>query len=112
MNEPYSPTISTEPTVQTDAFLPLVLIALSLIFVFIFQLTAITQQRAAFQSAIVNQDAGVKQSRQIQGNLEKLVRDLLEVAQTDSEAKSVVTKYGIQSNTTVAPLSVPAAPTK
>ena len=91
-----------------DAFVPLLLLALSLVLIFVFQLTAITQQRAAFENAVNRQGEGVKQSRIVQGNLEKLVRDVLDLAQSgDSEAKAVIQKYGIQSNAPVAP--APAA---
>ena len=56
------------------------------------------------REAAIAQSEGVKQSRVVQGNLEKLVRDVLDIAQAgDSDAKAVIQKYGIQSNSPVAP---------
>lgn len=80
-----------------DAFIPLLLLALSLAIVFIWQLTNLSSQRSIFQSTITRQEELVKQSKTVQGTLEKLVIDLLELARSgDTDAQAVVQKYNIQ----------------
>lgn len=100
---------SSQPAIGTDAFLPLVLVSLSLILIFIWQLSAISTQRTAFQSTIQRQEELVKQSHQVQGSLEKLVNDLLDLSATDSEAKAIVQKYGI-ARSGAAPTPAPTVP--
>src|SRR5205823_4293056 len=85
------PSSSSEPTVGTDAFLPLVLIALSLIFVFIWQLSNAGKQRGNFRAAqdqlegayrntVPQLDQKMQQSRAVQAKLEALVTDVLKLA--------------------------------
>jgi hypothetical protein len=91
-----------------DAFLPLVLIALSLILVFIWQLTNISKQRsslrasqeqyeAAAQNAATQLDQQIPQSRAVQAKLESLVTDVLNLAKEgDADAKAIKEKYKIE----------------
>lgn len=84
--------------IRPDAFLPLALLSISLILIFIWQLSTISSQRSAFQSTIQRQEELVSQSHKVQEGLEKLVNDLLDLAQTDEESKAIVQKYGIARN--------------
>lgn len=88
-------------------FLPVVILSLSVIFFFAWQIAIISQQRNALQgtkqkledfnqNSIPKLDDQVAKSKQIQQGLEKLVLDLLELAKTDPDAKAIVTKYNIQ----------------
>ena len=80
----------------TSGFIPLTLLAVSLLIVFIWQLSNISSQRTALQNLIQNQQQAVQQSRQVQAGLEKLVTDLLDLSQNgDEDAKAIVAKYGI-----------------
>jgi len=79
-----------------SGFIPLTLLAVSLLIVFIWQLSNISSQRVALQNLIQSQQQAVQQSRQVQAGLEKLVNDLLDLSQSgDEDAKAIVTKYGI-----------------
>ena len=80
----------------SSPFIPLVLLAVSLLIVFVWQLSNISSQRSALQNLVQSQQQTVQQSRQIQAGLEKLVNDLVDLAQSgDDDAKAIVTKYGI-----------------
>lgn len=109
MNSEYTPA-------QDKTFVPIVLISLSIIFLFVWQLKNISQQREGLQSSkqklddfaqnnLPKLDDQVVQAKKIQAGLEKLVMDLLEVAKTDPDAKAIVTKYNIQQQ------APPSAPT-
>jgi len=89
------------------SFIPIVLVTLSIIIAFVWQLQIISMQRDQLQTnkqkledfvqnTIPKLDDQVAKSKQIQAGLEKLVLDLLELAKTDSDAKAIVTKYNIQ----------------
>ncbi len=53
--------------------------------------------------------AMVKQSKEIQDKLQALILDLLMLAQTDPDAKQIVSKYNIQQNgAATAPAAAPA----
>ncbi len=93
-----SETHHSHSIIRPDAFLPLTLLSISLVLIFIWQLSAISSQRTAFQSTIQRQEDLVSQSHKVQAGLEKLVNDLLDLAQTDNDAKEIVKKYGIQRN--------------
>lgn len=86
-----------------NPFLPIVLLALSVLFALIWQLTAIKNQRNELQNAITRLQEPAKQSQQVQGSLQKLVTELLELSKTDSQAKAIVDKYGIRQNDPTAP---------
>ena len=91
-------------SIERDAFLPVLLLALSLLLFFIFQINNVTEQRTALKTAIDRQDQVVKQSRQIQDLLKNVALDLLNAAKTDDNAKQIVTKYNIQQQPPPAPL--------
>ena len=86
---------SEQPVRRYTGFVPLVLIALSLISVLSWELFNGIQARQNFYRLREQQARLVEQSKKIQGSLEKLARDLINVANTDTDARSIVTKYGI-----------------
>lgn len=98
------------------SFIPLVLLSLSIISMFIWQLKNIYQQQSNLQASkqkweddaatnIPKLDDQVRQSKQVQSGLEKLVLDLMEDAKTDPDAKAIVAKYNIKQQ---APSASPA----
>jgi predicted PurR-regulated permease PerM len=96
------------PSCNKCAFLPLTLLAVSFLIILVWQLTNITSQRSGLQNLIQNQQQAVQQSRQVQTGLEKLVNDLLDLAQNgDADAKAIVTKFGI-ARQAPAPAATPA----
>jgi len=81
-----------------DGFLPLTLLLLSFILNLIWQLSAISSQRSGFQYTIQRQDELVSQSHKVQAGFQKLMNDLLDLAQTDEDAKAIAKKHGIARN--------------
>jgi peptidoglycan hydrolase CwlO-like protein len=95
---------------RSGSFLPTILLALALSFFFIYQLSSLYDLRTQLKAQKANADqqitAQVMQSAQIQSELEKIVRDLLDLsAKGDKDAKAIVDKYGIKVN---APAAAPA----
>jgi hypothetical protein len=85
-------------------FLSVLLIGISVAIFFIWQIISSSQQGAAFKSTVERQSQLVEQSKQIQGSLERLVLDVMDLAKTgDEDAKAVITKYGIQQQSQPAP---------
>ena len=93
MNEAEDYATSMRPS--HNGFVPLVLIALSVIIVLTWELVTGSQARRNGQQLREQQSKLVEQSKQIQTGLEKLARDLINVASTDSDAKALVAKYQI-----------------
>jgi hypothetical protein len=88
-------------------FVPLVLIALSFIIILAWELYVGNQARTNGLRLREQQSKLVDQSKQIQLGLEKIARDLIDVASTDNDAKALVTKYNININNP-APAASPA----
>ena len=89
------------------SFIPILLVTLSVIIAFGWQVQRISTDRDNLQgnkqkledfvqNTIPKLDDQVAKAKQIQAGLEKLVLDLLEAAKTDADAKAIVTKYNIK----------------
>jgi hypothetical protein len=103
-NEPVPPAQS-----RHHGFIPLVLVAVSLIIILSWELIIGNQARANGGRLREQQAKLVDQSKQIQSGLEKIARDLIDVARSgDDDAKALVTKYGINVSSP-APAASPAA---
>ena len=87
------------------AFWPLLLISVSLVLIFGWEVWVGILTR---QSAQRLQEQQVEQATQVQARLEKLVRALVELAESDDEAKRLVAKFGIKINDPVAPTTAPS----
>src|SRR2546430_7246068 len=81
-----------------NSFLPLVVLALSLIVILSWELIVASQLRRNGKELREQQTKMVEQSRNIQTGLEKLARDLIDVSKTDDDAKAIVAKYAIAVN--------------
>lgn len=80
-----------------SSFVPVLLIGLSFVYLYAWQLKTISDDRASLMTAVQQQEEPVKQSMQTQGNLEKIANGLLLFAQKgDPDAKAIVEKYKIQ----------------
>jgi hypothetical protein len=82
--------------ILTGAFLPLLMLSLSLLILLISQLTTLSSQRASIQAVLQRQTDSVIQSRKVQDSLQKFAVDLIELGKTDKEARTIVDKYGIR----------------
>lgn len=85
--------IQTEKS--TNPFLPIVLVGISLICFLGPNYSALRDQQKALQGLKDQQLPIVDQSRQVQIRFQKMMMDLLQLAQTDKEAQAIVQKYGI-----------------
>jgi preprotein translocase subunit YajC len=94
---------------QTDAFIPLVILAISLIVLLGWQVSESSTQRTMLENALTRGQAAVTQAQQVQGTVSKLATDLLQAAQTDDTAKAIVNKYNIKENAPAGDASAPAA---
>ena len=90
------------------AFWPLLLISVSLVLIFGWEVWVGILTRQSAQRLQEQQVRLVEQATQVQARLEKLVRALVELAKTDDEAKRLVAKFGIKINDPVAPTTAPS----
>ena len=85
--------------IQTESkfnpFWPIALIAASLIIILGQNLLTVREQKSALKQLVDQQAPVLDQSRQVQARFQKMMMDLLQLAQSDAEAKTIVTKYGI-----------------
>lgn len=88
-------------------FWPVLLIGLSLLLIFAWELRVNTLTRQSAQQLQQQQVTLVDQATKVQAGLEKLVRGLVELAKTDGEAQKLVTKFGIKVNDPALPTSTP-----
>jgi hypothetical protein len=94
----YSSESNDAPGFKLDAFIPLVLLSISLIVLLGWQINISTTQRTQLDSLITRQVPAVTQAQKVEQGVSKLVSDLLTAAQTDTTAKAIVDKYQIKSN--------------
>ena len=78
-----------------NPFLPIVLIGLSLVCILGPNYWGMREQKTALENLKKQQVPVLDQSRQVQVRFQKMMMDLLQLAQTDKEAQALVTKYGI-----------------
>lgn len=88
-------------------FWPVFLIGMSLVCILVWeiQVSVFTRRNAA--QLREQQLHVVDQSKKVQGELEKIVRGLVELAKTDDAAKRIVTKFGIKVNNPAVPTETP-----
>lgn len=95
-----------------SAFLPIVLLGVSIALVFIFQISLLLPQRTALQQSLVQNENPVQQSKQLQAAVQRLVMDVYNAAPDDKDAQAIIAnlaKQGIQVNPAAAPAASPAA---
>ena len=85
---------STSP--QTSPFIPLTLIGAAVIILMVWQLLLAWNTRSNLRTQFEQRKILVQQSEVVQGNVQSLISDLLNLAETDPQAKAIVTKYKIQ----------------
>ena len=91
-----------------NGFWPVLLIGVSLILIFSWEIWIGIDARQTAQKLQEQQEKVVEQSKQVQAGLEKLVRGLVELAKTDEEAQKLVTKFGIKIANPTVPSETPA----
>ena len=91
-----------------SVFWPVLLLGVSLLMVLAWEIWIGADTRRSAQQLQDQQVRVVDQSKQVQQNLEKLVRGLVDLAQTDEEARKLVNKFGIKVTSPPAPAASPS----
>jgi hypothetical protein len=81
-----------------SGFWPLLILNLAFLTILIWQLVLISTEKSNLQAQLESRKTLVEQSKNAQSDLEKLVRDLLDLSQKDPQAKAIVEKYKIAVN--------------
>jgi hypothetical protein len=105
--EPYVQTTATERAPTFHGFWPVLLLGLSLLLVFSWEIRVGIATRKSAQELKEQQVKLVEQSTKVQAGLEKLVRGLVDLAKTDDGAQKLVTKFGIKVNNPTVPDATP-----
>ena len=101
-----SDSATSEP--HYHGFWPVFLIGMSLMLILVWEIQVGIATRAATGQLREKQTRVVEQAKKVQGELEKLVRGLVELGKTDEAAKQIVTKFGIKLNNPAVPTETPA----
>jgi hypothetical protein len=88
-------------------FWPVFLIGMSLVLILIWEIQVGIFTRRNAEQLREQQTKVVEQSKKVQGELEKIVRGLVELAKTDDAALRIVTKFGIKVNEPAVPTETP-----
>jgi len=79
-------------------FWPYTLLALSLVFILVWQIVLAANARSAIKAQATNLNQVSAAALQTKDSLQKIVVDLLELAKYDNDAKTIVDKYQIRQN--------------
>ena len=91
-----APAVKPQPTTDPIPwFWPLTIVAASVTLFFIWQLTFVLHQRESMLRELGQRQAMLGQAQKVEADLKRLVDGLAKLAQTDSDAKSLMSKYGI-----------------
>ncbi len=95
------------PTEHFHGFWPVFLIGCSLLMILSWEVEVGVNARRSAEQLREQQLHVVDQARKVQGELEKIVRGLVELAKTDDAAQKIVTKFGIKVNNPTVPTETP-----
>jgi len=87
------------------AFLPVLLLSLSLVAFFVWNMVLTVRLRAGAARVRDQQEMMVLQAMQAEERMKRMMVDLLELAKTDEDAEAIVTKYNIVFNEPVSSLT-------
>jgi ABC-type hemin transport system substrate-binding protein len=105
--EPHIPPTGHQRSPTYHYFWPVLLLGLSLLLVFTWEIWVGVATRSTAQQLQEQQVRMVDQAKQAQSGLEKLVRELVDLSKTDDAAKKLVTKFGVKLNNLSAPAATP-----
>lgn len=102
---PATPPRADASTRRDSIELPFAILSVTIAIIFVISTINVWRQRSALKDALGQLTAAyherepmVKQSKEVQQTLEKVLRDLVKLSVTDRDAREIVTKYGIQVN--------------
>ena len=100
--------MNTESTSKTfNAFLPVVLIGLSSVILLGWNLIIVVKQHSEAVKITAAQEAQMAQAAQAEIKLKQMMSDLVTLAKTDTDAETIIKRYGISFS---APAANPLAP--
>lgn len=106
--EPYIQATEAQHAPAFHGFWPVLLLGLSLLLVFSWEIRVGVATRRGAQQLQEQQVKLVEQATKVQAGLEKIVRGLVDLAKTDEAAQKLVTKFGIKVNNPTVPDATPA----
>ncbi|MGF1678849.1 MAG: hypothetical protein ACFCUX_06620 [Candidatus Methylacidiphilales bacterium] len=83
---------------QTSPFIPLLLVNVALLLILSWQLWSAWSARSNLRTQFEQRKDVVRQSEQVQGNVQNIINALIDLSATDSDAKQIVDKYNIRRN--------------
>lgn len=90
-------------------FWPVFLIGMSLVLILVWEIQVAVYTRSNTEQLREQQLRVVDQAKKVQGELEKIVRGLVELSKTDDAAKTLVQRFGIKmNNNAILPTETPA----
>lgn len=104
--EPESSPASHTP--HYHGFWPVFLIGMSLVLILVWEIQVGIFSRRNAEQLREQQIRAVDQAKHVQGELEKIVRGLVDLSKTDDAAKRIVTKFGIKVKNPSVPSATPA----
>jgi hypothetical protein len=106
--EPHIQPTAPQQAQTYHGFWPVLLIGLSLVLVFSWEIRVGIATRRSAQQLQEQQVRLVDEAKKVQTGLEKLVRGLVELSKTDDAAKKMVKQFGIKVNNPSIPTATPA----
>lgn len=105
--ESQSPTPPPAHAERYHGFWPVFLIGCSLAIILTWEIQVGIVTRQSAEQLRDQQLRVVDQAKHVQGELEKIVRGLVDLAKTDDAAKQIVNKFGIKINNPTVPTETP-----
>jgi hypothetical protein len=101
------PTPSPAQTERYHGFWPVFIIGCSLAMILVWEIQVGIVARQNAEQLRDQQLRVVDQAKHVQGELEKIVRGLVDLSKTDDAAKQIVNKFGIKINNPTVPTETP-----
>ena len=95
------------PAKQFSAFLPVCLLAISSLLILFWNLKIVRDQHAASVQFVAQLDTQLAQALQAEVKLKQMMADLLDISKTDTDAATIVKRYGISFSPTPAATTAP-----
>jgi len=89
---------SSPSSSASSPFIPILLVSVAMVLLLLWQCFVAWNTRGNLRTQFEQRKQLVTQAELVQGNVQKLVNDLLLLSETDADAKKVVDKYNIRRN--------------
>jgi hypothetical protein len=105
--DPAPAPVPAAPAEHYHGFWPVFLIGCSLVVILGWEIHVAIVTRASTEQLWEQQLRVVDQAKHLQTELEKIVRDLVELSKTDDTARKIVTKFGVKITNPSTPAATP-----